>query len=77
MHSNIWTAVNDAVLNNDIASIASEFGKIPVKSSGIAVSILIDIAMTAWGLVMGPAWNKCKITSFVHFRAEANSAMLQ
>ncbi|KAH7129386.1 hypothetical protein B0J13DRAFT_645277 [Dactylonectria estremocensis] len=54
----IWAAVNDAVLNNDVASMASDFGKIPVKSSGIAVSILVDIALIAWGLVMGPAWNK-------------------
>lgn len=60
MHSNIWSAVNDAVLNNDIAGIASNFGAIPVKTQGIAVSILIDIAMIAWGVVMGPAWNKRK-----------------
>ncbi|KAH7146209.1 hypothetical protein EDB81DRAFT_842443 [Dactylonectria macrodidyma] len=58
IQSNIWAAVNDAVLNNDIASVASDFGKIPVKSSGIAVFILFDIELIAWGLVMGPAWNK-------------------
>lgn len=60
MHSNIWSAVSDAVLNNDIAGIASDFGKIPEKSEGLAVSILVDIALTAWGLVMGPSWNKRK-----------------
>ncbi|KAK7420361.1 hypothetical protein QQX98_002784 [Neonectria punicea] len=58
MHDNIWKAVDSAILTNDIGSIASNFGKIPTKSSGVAVSILIDIALTAWGLVMGPAWNK-------------------
>ncbi|KAH7150156.1 hypothetical protein B0J13DRAFT_583488 [Dactylonectria estremocensis] len=58
MHSNIWNAVNDAVLSNDIGGIASEFGKVPVESEGLAISILVDIALTAWGLVMGPAWNK-------------------
>ncbi|KAF7555590.1 hypothetical protein G7Z17_g2070 [Cylindrodendrum hubeiense] len=58
MHSNIWSAVNDAVLSNDIAGIASEFGKVPVEKQGLAISILIDIALTCWGLVMGPAWNK-------------------
>ncbi|KAM0354256.1 hypothetical protein ACHAPU_001300 [Fusarium lateritium] len=58
MHSNIWNAVGDAVRDNDIGSIASEFGKVPVKEGGLATSILIDIAMMAWGIVMGPAWNK-------------------
>lgn len=65
MHSNIWNAVNDAVLSNDIASIASEFGKVPVESEGLAISILVDIALTAWGLVMGPAWNKRNNLPFV------------
>lgn len=69
MHSNIWQAVNDDVLDNDIASIASEFGKVPVKSNGIAVSTLIDISLTAWGLVMGPAWNKREYPNPDHFRA--------
>ncbi|KAF4451151.1 hypothetical protein F53441_5850 [Fusarium austroafricanum] len=58
MHSNIWNAVGDAVRDNDIGKIASEFGKVPVKEGGLAVSILIDIATMAWGIVMGPAWNK-------------------
>ncbi|KAM0429644.1 hypothetical protein ACHAPT_006249 [Fusarium lateritium] len=58
MHSNIWSAVGDAVRDNDIGSIADEFGKVPVKEGGLATSILIDIALTCWGLVMGPAWNK-------------------
>ncbi|KPM46037.1 hypothetical protein AK830_g415 [Neonectria ditissima] len=58
MHDNIWKAVDSAILTNDIGTIAEKFGKIPTKSSGVAVSILVDIALTAWGLVMGPAWNK-------------------
>lgn len=58
MHSNIWAAVNDAVLNNDITGITSDFSKIPEKSAGLAISILVDIALTIWGLVMGPSWNK-------------------
>ncbi|KAF4986951.1 hypothetical protein FDECE_15682 [Fusarium decemcellulare] len=58
MHSNIWNAVGDAVRDNDIGSIADEFGKVPPKEGGLAASILIDIALMSWGIVMGPAWNK-------------------
>ena len=58
MHSNIWNAVGDAVRDNDIGTIASEFGKVPPKEGGLATAILIDIALMAWGIVMGPAWNK-------------------
>ncbi|KAG5749535.1 hypothetical protein H9Q69_003283 [Fusarium xylarioides] len=58
MHSNIWNAVGDAVRDNDIGTIASEFGKVPPKEGGLATSILIDIALMVWGIVMGPAWNK-------------------
>ncbi|KAF4501049.1 hypothetical protein FAGAP_2769 [Fusarium agapanthi] len=58
IHSKIWNAVGDAVRDNDIGTIASEFGKVPRKEGGLATSILIDIALMAWGIVMGPAWNK-------------------
>jgi hypothetical protein len=61
MHSNIWNAVGDAVRDNDIGTIASEFGKVPPKEGGLATSILIDIALMAWGMVMGPAWNKRRL----------------
>ncbi|UPK95518.1 hypothetical protein LCI18_006453 [Fusarium solani-melongenae] len=49
---------NAAMGNNDIGGIATDFGKIPVKSNGLATSIIIDIALIGWGLVMGPTWNK-------------------
>ncbi|KAF5555449.1 hypothetical protein FPHYL_8238 [Fusarium phyllophilum] len=55
MHSNIWNAVGDAVRDNDIGTIASEFGKVPPKEGGLATSILIDIALMAW--VIGPKFS--------------------
>ncbi|KAM5366853.1 hypothetical protein ACJZ2D_010305 [Fusarium nematophilum] len=45
-------AVGDTVRDNDIGTIASGFGKISVKESGIDTSILIDTALIGWGLVM-------------------------
>ncbi|KAF4983927.1 hypothetical protein FDECE_17192 [Fusarium decemcellulare] len=55
--SNMWLAITDAVNNNDIGGIASAFGKVP-KDKGLTPSIIIDIALLSWGLVMGPTWNK-------------------
>lgn len=54
----MWKAIEAAVGNNDIGGIATDFGKIPAKSNGLAASIIIDIALIGWGLVMGPTWNK-------------------
>lgn len=56
----MWNAVAGAVLETDAANIASDFGSVPKEGYSLATSILIDIGMTAWGLVMGTAWSKCE-----------------
>ncbi|KAM5346264.1 hypothetical protein ACJ41O_009269 [Fusarium nematophilum] len=45
-----FNAVGDTVRDNDIGTIASGFGKISVKESGIDTSILIDTALIGWGI---------------------------
>ncbi|KFY97907.1 hypothetical protein V498_01794 [Pseudogymnoascus sp. VKM F-4517 (FW-2822)] len=57
-NSEMWNAVAGAVLETDAANIASDFGSVPKEGYSLATSILIDIGMTAWGLVMGTAWSK-------------------
>ncbi|KAM0330967.1 hypothetical protein ACHAQA_003924 [Verticillium albo-atrum] len=55
---NFYTAIESAVNFADAEAIASDFGLLNEPGMNPSLSIIIDIAVMGYGLIMGPVWNK-------------------
>jgi hypothetical protein len=59
MNWSLYEAFGDVVSFLDIEALASDFGISPVeKGSNVPLAIILDSIIFAFGLVMGPMWNK-------------------
>jgi hypothetical protein len=59
MNWSLYEAFGDAISFAPIESIASDFGISPqAKTTKVPVAIIVDVFVFAYGMVMGPMWNK-------------------